>query len=237
MKNVVKDSEREPEKIWVDKGSEFYNKHFKEWTNSKNIVIYSTYGESKSTVVERFIRTLKELITPIFTETNSRNWFEILPDVLKTYNNKTHKTIGMSPVEASDPKNAAEVFLSLTPEKSTKKQKITFKVGDNVRISRQKDVFEKDGYNFSYEVFKVDKVLPTELITYKLVDYNGDQIDGSFYSQELLKTETPEYYEIDKILKTRKVGKKKEMYVSFLGWNKKFNTWITEDQIYDIPTK
>ena len=81
------------------------------------------------------------------------------------------------------------------------------------------------------------KKMVTIPITYNLVDYNGDQIDGSFYSQELLKTETPEYYEIDKILKTRNVGKKKEMYVSFLGWNKKFNTWITEDQIYDVPKK
>ena len=78
---------------------------------------------------------------------------------------------------------------------------------------------------------------PCPAVTYKLVDYDGDPIDGSFYSQELLRTETPEYYEIDKILKTRKVGKKKEMYVSFLGWNKKFNTWITEDQIYDVPKK
>ena len=88
IKNVVKESGREPEKIWVDKGSEFYNKDFKTWTNKKDIVIYSTYGESKSAVVERFIRTLKELIVPIFTETNSRDWVSILPDVMKTYNNR-----------------------------------------------------------------------------------------------------------------------------------------------------
>ena len=143
----------------------------------------------------------------------------------------------MTPVEASDPKNAAEVFLRLTPEKSSKKLIPKFKVGDNVRISRQKDVFEKDGYNFSYEVFKVDKVLDTDPITYKLVDYDSDPIDGSFYTNELLKTETSDYYEIDKILKTRKVGKKKEYLVSFLGWPAKFNQFVSGDQIYDVPTK
>ena len=129
--------------------------------------------------------------------------------------------------------------MKLHEQKSSKKQKNVpnFHVGDNVRISRQKDVFEKGDYNFTYEVFKVADVLNTDLVTYKLVDYDGDPIDGSLYSQELLKTETPEYYEIDKILKTRNAGKKKEMYVSFLGWNKKFNTWITEDQIYDVPKK
>ena len=113
IKNVVKESGREPEKIWVDKGSEFYNKDFKSWTNKKDIVIYSTYGESKSAVVERFIRTLKELIVPIFTETNSRDWVSILHDVMKTYNNRIHKTTGMSPIDASDPKNTATVFLML----------------------------------------------------------------------------------------------------------------------------
>ena len=44
-KKIVKESGREPEKIWVDKGSEFYNKHFQKWANDLNIVIYSTYGE------------------------------------------------------------------------------------------------------------------------------------------------------------------------------------------------
>jgi len=62
VKDVIKKSGREPEKIWVDKGSEFYNKDFKSWAEENSITIYSTYGESKSVVVERFIRTLKELI-------------------------------------------------------------------------------------------------------------------------------------------------------------------------------
>ena len=53
----------------------------------------------------------------------------------------------------------------------------------------------------------------------------------------MLKTEIPEYYEVNKILKTRTVGKKKEMYVSFIGWPSKFDLWIPEDQIYDVPQK
>ena len=101
----------------------------------------------------------------------------------------------MTPNEASDPKNAVDVLSRLTEHTSSKKtvkmSKPKFQVGDNVRISRQKDVFEKGDYNFTYEVFKVYNVLDTDPITYNLVDYDGDQIDGSFYSQEILKTETP----------------------------------------------
>ena len=239
---VIKDSGREPEKIWVDKGSEFYNKNFKAWAKSKNIVIYSTYGESKSVVVERFIRTLKDMFNPIFTLKNTRDWVSILPEVLKKYNNSEHSSIGMTPTEASDPANAVEALTNLmhvpNEKKKPKKEKPPkFDVGDDVRISRQKDIFEKGGYNFTYEVFQVEKVLDTDPVTYQLIDEMGDKIEGSFYEQELLKTEVPEYYEIEKILDERKVGKKKEFFVKFLGWNKKFNAWLPENQLYDVPTK
>ena len=50
---------RKPNKIWVDQGSEFYNKSFKDFLKINNIEMYSTYNEGKSIVAERFIRTLK----------------------------------------------------------------------------------------------------------------------------------------------------------------------------------
>ena len=62
-------------------------------------------------------------------------------------------------------------------------------------------------------------------------------IEGSFYEPELLKTKLPEYYEVESVLETRKVGKKKEYLVKFVGWPKKFNTFVKEEDMYDIPTK
>ena len=52
---------RKPNKIWVDQGSEFYNKSFKDFLKINNIEMYSTYNEGKSVVVERHIKTLKKL--------------------------------------------------------------------------------------------------------------------------------------------------------------------------------
>lgn len=233
VKKVISDSGREPEKFWVDKGSEFYNNKFKHWLKEKNITIYSTYGESKSAIVERFILSLKELIIPIFTEKNTRNWVKLLPSVVKTYNHRYHKSVGMTPDEASDDKNAATVFIRLSEkrEKKLKKQKPKFHVGDYVRISRQKGVFEKGHeYNFSYEVFKIRKVLNTDPITYSLTDYDGDPIEGSFYQNEILKTVIPDYMIMDKVIKERKKGKKKEYFVSFIGWPSKFNRWLSEEE-------
>ena len=56
---ILKQSNRKPNKIWVDKGSKFYNAYFKKWLRDNNIVMYSTHNEGKSVVAERFIRTLK----------------------------------------------------------------------------------------------------------------------------------------------------------------------------------
>ena len=56
---ILKQSNRKPNKIWVDKGSEFYNASFKKWLQDNYIVMYSTHNEKKSVVDQRFIRKLK----------------------------------------------------------------------------------------------------------------------------------------------------------------------------------
>ena len=69
FQNILKqsNSKRKPNKIWVDKGSEFYNAYFKKWLRDNNIVMYSTHNEGKSVVAERFIRTLKSKIYKYMT--------------------------------------------------------------------------------------------------------------------------------------------------------------------------
>lgn len=238
VKDIIHKSHRSPQKFWVDKGSEFYNKDFKDWIKSKNISMYSTYGESKSVVVERFIRTLKTMISKAFTLKNSFNWVSILPDVVKKYNSTVHSSIKMTPTQASEPENQSQVYLTLNRADDEPPKKPKFKVGDQVRISRIKRTFAK-GYenNFSYEVFRVKEVLHTNPVTYNLVDYDGEPIEGSFYATEMLKTAVPDYYEIEKVLKTRKVGKKTEYFVKWKGWPDKFSSWIGEDQMYNVPSK
>ena len=59
FQKILDGSNKKPNKIWVDKGSEFYNNYFKKWLKDNNIEMYSIYNEGKSVVAERFIRTLK----------------------------------------------------------------------------------------------------------------------------------------------------------------------------------
>ena len=67
FKKFLHDSKRKPSKIWVEKGSEFYDTHFKKWLNDNNIEIYSTNNTGKSVIAERFIRTLKNKIYKYMT--------------------------------------------------------------------------------------------------------------------------------------------------------------------------
>ena len=62
FQKVLDKSGRKPNKIWVEKGSEFYNRSFKKWLKENDIEMYSIHNEGKSVVAERYIRTIKTKI-------------------------------------------------------------------------------------------------------------------------------------------------------------------------------
>ena len=84
---IIKQSERKPNKIWVDQGGEFYNNVFKKWLSDNDIIMYSTYNEGKSVVAERFIRTLKNKLYKHMTATSKNVYYDVLDDVVNKYNN------------------------------------------------------------------------------------------------------------------------------------------------------
>ena len=94
--------ERKPKFLWTDKGKEFYNKQVQDLLNENNIKLYSTNNsEIKSSVVERFNRTFKNMMYKKFTENNNTIFYNILDELVNNYNNKYHSTIKMTPIEGS----------------------------------------------------------------------------------------------------------------------------------------
>ena len=178
---IIKQSNRKPNKIWVDQGGEFYNNVFEKWLSDNDINMYSTYNEGKSVVAERFIRTLKSKLYKHMTATGKNVYYDILDDVVNKYNNTKHSTIKMKPI---DVKNNKRVYIDEHNEKDSR-----FKAGDRVRISRYKNIFAK-GYtpNWSKEIFIVNKINDTVPYTYHLKDLNDEEIIGSFYDKELQKS-------------------------------------------------
>ena len=227
FKNIVKTSKRIPKHLWVDQGKEFYNKNMDEWLKVNNIVRYSTFAESKSAVSERHNKTLKEMMWKRFTAENTRTWINMLDKLIMNYNNRFHTTIGMTPIQASMSNNQITVIENtLNKTNNIAKGKAKFKLGDRVRISRIKGVFEK-GYlpNWSEEVYIIEGVLNTTPITYKIKDTLGEILEGSFYQQELQKT-NQEVYRVEKVIRKKKINGVEHGLVKWSGYSDKHNQWI-----------
>ena len=240
FKKVITTSKWKPKKIWTDKGTEFYNSNMTAYLDKQKITIYSTYSESKSVVVERFNKSIKLWIWKHFTSKNTRDWVTFLPKLQTFYNNRKHSSIGMSPQNATNPTNTQQVFdklfgpyFSNLVEGETKPTK--FKVGEYVRISRIKDTFEK-GYdaNWSRAVYTIREVIDSKPTTYLLSEYDKTPIDGGFYEQELQKTTNPEFFEVEKILQERKRKGKKEYLIKWLGYEDKYNSYVSEKDLKDL---
>ena len=180
FQSILKQSNRKPNKIWVDKGFEFYNTSFKKWLQDNDMVMYSTHNEGKYIVAERFIRTLKSKIYKHMTSISKNVNVDKLDDIVDEYNNAYHTTIKMKPIDVKDKDNTDKEINNKDPK---------FKVGDHVRISKYKSIFAKSyTLNWSEEVFVIKKIKNTVPWTYLINDLNGKEITGTFYEKELQRT-------------------------------------------------
>ena len=82
FKKFLKESNRKQNKIWFDKGREFYNNSFKKWLNDNDIEMYSIHNEGKSVAAERFIWTLRTKIYKYMTSVSQNVYIDKLDDVL-----------------------------------------------------------------------------------------------------------------------------------------------------------
>ena len=216
---IILSSGRKPEKIMTDQGTEFFNRHFQALMKEKDIELYNTFNETKASIVERMIRTLKMKMWRYFTAKKTMRYIDILPDLMSQLKTK-------------------RVWHTLYDDHTEKKtSKYKFKIGDQVRISKIKRKFEK-GYlpNFSREVFSIRKQIPRNPPVYKIKDYNGEELKGTFYGKELQKVivQQDNVYEIEKILKKRGTGKNVQYLVKWVGYPSSYNSWVKGSEINKI---
>ncbi|GFQ80915.1 chromo domain-containing protein [Trichonephila clavata] len=112
-----------------------------------------------------------------------------------------------------------------------KNPKLILNKGDLVRISKANKTFRR-GYlpGWSDEVFRVTKVYFSHPTTFELQDLKSEAIKGRFYKEELQKISkrSDDYWRIEKVLKTKGIGRKKEYYVKWQGFDERFNSWVKE---------
>uniref|UniRef100_A0A6V7L737 Integrase catalytic domain-containing protein n=1 Tax=Bracon brevicornis TaxID=1563983 RepID=A0A6V7L737_9HYME len=227
MEDILKEG-RIPKNLHVDRGKEFYNKEFKKLMQNHKIHMYSTLSNMKASICERFNRTLTEKMWRRFSLRGNYAWTDILPDSLSEYNNTQHRTIRMKPVDvikATEKDLRRRVYSKF---KINRTKRIKFKIGDKIRISKFKHIFEK-GYtpNWTTEVFGISTVRNTDPVTYELIDDRQNPIEGVFYEEELAEVKYSDVFLIEKVIKKR--GKK--LCVKWLGFGDSYNSWITESDI------
>ena len=227
-------ADRKPLYLQSDKGKEFVAKKVQNYLKQENIKFYTSQNpDTKCSVVERFHRTLKSKMWKYFTHVGTYKYIDILDDLIQAYNNTKHSAINMTPnqVNKNNEKQVYEYLYSGNGRYKTVGNRTVckLKIGDNVRITREKFTFEK-GYeaNWSTEVFVVSKILKTSPVRYEIKDLKDENIKGSFYAAELqhVLVDRDTKFKIDKILTSRGKGVSREVLVKWRGYGDKFNSWV-----------
>ena len=99
FQKFLDESNRKPNKIWVNKGSELYNRLMKSWPEKKTIEMSSIHNKGKSVVAERFIETLKNKIYKYMTSISKNMHIGELDNIANNYNNTYHGKIKMKHVD------------------------------------------------------------------------------------------------------------------------------------------
>ena len=177
-----------PTRFASDNGNEFHVKNpeiFKVLVEKYGMVVFTLKAPLKASMVERFIRTLKERFERYFTENKTFRWIDVLDKLSNAINNSVNRSIGMAPNDVNFD-NQEEVFNRLYGSQAPPIL-CKYKVGDIVRIPENKKEFAK-GYkpNWSRELYKIRKILSDRRVCYfKLKTISGHRLDKSFYEQEL----------------------------------------------------
>ena len=165
-----------------------------------------------------------------FSANSTSRYIDILDELVEQYDNTKHSSIGMTrrnQVKRKTKLNFREIYYGNYDPPDRKARK--FSLGDKVRITRKNEPSRKGIHRDGLRKFLVSDVRYTDPTAYKIVDYNNEEIKGSFYQPELQKT-TQEMFRIEKVIR-RKCNKS---VVKWLGYPDSFNFWIYDDELVKL---
>lgn len=224
------------EKLVVDLGGEFWNRQFIQYAEKNHIRLIAPYSSGHATVAERVIRTLKRLIAKWCTENQTRKFVPALPSLIKTYNERYHSSIKMSPAQCES-SYINQTRVRGTNEIRYRKVEDAYKpprlqTGQLVRIARLYGPF-RDSYKkrFSEEIYTVHGVNSSMPVTmFTLSDLKGKTLlRGQFTTRELTPVKLTREFHVSKILND--TSNPDKVLVTFHGMPQGFRAWIRRDQI------
>ena len=242
-----------PQKVRTDAGTEFKNALVRKIFHDRNIYHHIALNDVKANYVERLNKSLKSMIFRYLARNRTKRYLDILPKLVQSYNATPHRGINLIAPRDVKKEISADLwaYMYLKPRviarknsrkniKSSKKLRkknilYRYKIGQLVRLAHQRKPFTKL-YNeqWTYEVFKISKRFQMQSIPlYQLVDLLGDSVLGNFYQAELQAVDQNEntLFEIEKIVKTRKINRTAQYLVKWVGYSDKFNSWVNKSDV------
>lgn len=252
LKNVLSGT-RKPTSIRSDLGKEFKNQYVRKYLSNQGINAYYSLNDTKCAIVERSIRSLKSILYRYFRHNQTYKYVNVIQDIVKGYNIRPHRTLGgFSPIEVNK-QNAGEVrlssYLARHPKKRNKKvvkktksksrkKSFRYTIGTLVRLTFKRHPFQH-GYQqkWTEEIFKISRrYFRQNLSLYKVSDLQNEEIEGAFQDSEVQKVrkDSETKWKIEKVIKRQKRNGTKQVLVRWLGYPKKFDSWIP---VSDIQTE
>lgn len=229
--------DKPPKSIFFDRGTEFCNALVYDYIRGLNIKLHHPNSEFKAAIVERVNRSIQDIIFKYLTENETFHFLDVMNELLRSYNERYHRTIKMSPSDAEDATNHVIVRSNLNEyydkARSKRTKRVRFKVGDTVRLAKLKHQFQR-GYNerFKRELFEVVEIFTRMPITqYALKSLNNQEvIVGKFYANELQK-HSSKIFRIEEVMKSRTLKNgKKQHYVRWQDFDESHNSWVDDNQ-------
>ena len=182
----------QPLRLQTDLGKEFYNQTFEKFLKDKSSEHFSTHGDSKAAVVERWDCTLKERMYRMFTALNTLTFYDRLPLLVWGYNTTPPRSIGLAPHRVTRA-NERTVLDRLYERRLRRRKPPRLKVGDRVCLNKKYRPFQK-GYlpGWTEKVFFVRRVRRGPVPTYKIKEWDSTPMEGTFYQEDIQKV-APKY--------------------------------------------
>ena len=188
--SILNQARKKPQIIVSDRGLEFMNQEFLNFCRGHGMKLINNYTSTHAPIAERFIRTLKKLITKYLTSTNQKRYIDELQNLIQSYNTRFHNTIKMAPYEAEKPSSALKIRLALSKNSHRRKiRKVNPKlqIGQKVRIALTRKKFSRGHHpKFSKEIhtiYMIKTKLPIPM--YYVKNEKNEKLPGGFYAYQL----------------------------------------------------
>lgn len=241
LSEIFKTAGQTPHNIRTDKGTEYLNSNVKELLKRKKVKHFVSQNSVKACYAERAIKTIRKKIARLLTRNKTHRWKDELVNITQSYNSTYHRGIGKTPKSVTNDDRYRFWHLQRRNAKNpSTAAAFKYLIGDAVRISHLRDLFRREyDERWTREIFFVtSRFIRDGFHFYTLKDFSNEEIVGNFYQNELQKAivNADTQYTVEKVVRKRKRNNETEVLVKWLGWGRKFNSWIPQSQLKGAPT-